>query len=121
MFPQKKKIILIVDDDDNVREALSELLTVNGYTVACAANGHAAFNEVSIRLPQLILLDLVMPVMDGHAFLDVARYDSQLKDIPVIVITAHPSQVAIGATVVLTKPIRPEKLIATIRYVLGDP
>jgi CheY-like chemotaxis protein len=73
-----------------------------------------------MRLPQLILLDLIMPVMDGHAFLDLARQNGQLKSIPVI-ITAHPSRVANGATVVLVKPTRPERLISIIRRVLGDP
>jgi CheY-like chemotaxis protein len=117
----KEKHILIVDDDDSAREALSELLTVSGYTVACAANGQAALNEASMRLPQLILLDLVMPVMNGHAFLDLARQNSQFKHIPVIIITAHPSQVESGATAVLVKPTRPERLMSMIRRVLGNP
>ena len=109
--------ILVVDDDPDTREALSELLELNGYAVACAENGLIALTEIRTRPvpPALILLDLLMPVMDGHTFLDRARQDHRIKDLPIVVATADPSLEAPGAAAVLGKPIRPQRLLDIVR------
>jgi CheY-like chemotaxis protein len=112
--------ILVIDDDFDAREALSEFFTVNGYTVACAENGQVALDQIGTGKcpPDLIVLDVQMPVMDGRAFLHRVRQDHQIKDVPIIVATAYPSRGAPGATAILSKPVRPERLLSAVRQFL---
>jgi CheY-like chemotaxis protein len=109
--------ILLVDDDDDAREALSEILSINGFRVSCAENGKAALDEIREQLqpPRLILLDLAMPVMDGNTFLALVRQDDRTKDIPVIVTTGNPLAGPPSVTTILTKPIKPEMLLRLVR------
>ncbi len=112
--------ILVVDDDLDACEALSEFLKLNGYTVACAENGQIALAEIRTRPvpPALILLDMLMPVMDGQTFLTRARQDPRIKDVPIVVATADPSVEAPGASAVLGKPVRPERLLRIVRHLV---
>jgi CheY-like chemotaxis protein len=81
--------VLIVDDDSAVRTALKELFETEGYTVAVAANGRAALNHLGAGLrPCVVLLDLMMPVMDGWDFRTEQLQDPLLKEIPVLILTA---------------------------------
>ena len=81
--------VLIIDDDLPVRTALKELFETEGYAVALAANGRAALNHLRKGLrPCAILLDLMMPVMDGWDFRNEQLADPDLKDIPVVILTA---------------------------------
>jgi CheY-like chemotaxis protein len=109
--------ILVIEDDGDVREALSEFLELYGYTVVCSENGRSALAEIRTRAvsPALILLDLLMPVMDGQTFLSRARQDQRIKGVPIVVVTAHPSVEAPGASAVLRKPIKAERLLSTVR------
>jgi CheY-like chemotaxis protein len=106
MYARDPGTILVVDDNADVREAVSEFLKVNGYIVACAENGQTALSAIRMRtiLPTLILLDMQMPVMNGHSFLNWARQDGLIKDVPIAVATADPSVEAPGASAVLSKP-----------------
>jgi CheY-like chemotaxis protein len=117
MSASESTLILVVDDDDNAREALSEFLTINGYVVACAENGQAALEQIRTQPapPALILLDMLMPVMDGPTFLDRARRDRRIRNLPIVVATSDPSIEAPGATAVLAKPIKPERLLHVVR------
>ncbi len=81
--------VLVVDDDPDARERLRTVLERNGWMVAEAENGQAALEQVDRALPQLILLDLTMPVMDGFAFLHELRKRPGCRDIPVMVLTAR--------------------------------
>ncbi len=81
--------ILVVDDDPNARARLRTVLERNGWTVAEAGNGQEALDIVVHAPPQLILLDLTMPVMDGFAFLHELRQRPGCNDIPVVVLTAR--------------------------------
>ena len=81
--------ILVVDDDPDARNRLRTLLVREGWTVVEAANGQEALTAVAHRTPQLILLDLTMPVMDGFAFLHELRERPGCADIPVVVLTAR--------------------------------
>ncbi len=81
--------ILVVDDDADARARLRHVLERNGFTVAEAENGQAALNQVVREVPQLILLDLTMPVMDGFAFLHELRNRPGCSDVPVVVLTAR--------------------------------
>ena len=81
--------VLIVDDDSAVRTALKELFETEGYTVVLAANGRAALNRLMEGFrPSVVLLDLMMPVMDGWDFRTQQLREPALKDIPVFIITA---------------------------------
>jgi CheY-like chemotaxis protein len=82
--------ILIVDDDLDIREALADTLEHRGFDVVAAANGRDAIELIrSMPLPpSAVLLDLMMPVMDGYGFLEERRKDPALRAIPVAIITA---------------------------------
>jgi CheY-like chemotaxis protein len=109
--------IFVVDDDSDSRDALSELLKLCGYNVACAENGLAAMDEIGTwRVPPaLILLDLAMPVMDGHTFLRRAREDCRINNVPIIITTATPWAHSSGADAILIKPLKPEILLPAVR------
>lgn len=81
--------ILVVEDDSDIRETLQQVLELEGYRVATAANGHEGLAALETgERPSLILLDLMMPVMSGAEMLDHLRTDERLADIPVVVVTA---------------------------------
>jgi CheY-like chemotaxis protein len=83
--------ILIVEDDPYIRDALQELLQDEGYFVDCAPNGREGidFLRSESKLPCLILLDLMMPVLDGYGFRREQTQDARLSGVPVIVMTAN--------------------------------
>ena len=82
--------ILVVEDDGDVREALVQLLEFEGYRVTSATNGRDAIDQLRAgAAPNLILLDLMMPVMDGPQFRAAQLGDPGLAAIPVIVLSAH--------------------------------
>jgi len=80
--------VLLVEDDVKTREIMAHTLEKNGWKVSEASNGQEALNMMLDVQPQLILLDLMMPVMDGFGFLAEMRTRPEWQDIPVIVITA---------------------------------
>jgi CheY-like chemotaxis protein len=82
--------ILVIDDTPDCLEPLSRLLRLLGHTVACAEHGQAALAVLADFKPDLVILDLMMPVMDGVGFLEHIRRDRHWKDLAVIVFTgAH--------------------------------
>jgi CheY-like chemotaxis protein len=80
--------VLVVDDDPTMRELVRRALEKEGLGVVEAAHGRAALAELARRRPALILLDLMMPEMDGFEFLDACRREPAWRDIPIIVLTA---------------------------------
>ena len=117
-----RRAVLIVDDDHDVREALREVLQDNGYDVLEAGNGHDALSLLRGEPvpPCVILLDIMMPVMDGRQFRTAQRNDPALASIPVIVLSAHVplrSSDEMDATEFLRKPVQLPPLLASIaRY-----
>jgi two-component system, chemotaxis family, chemotaxis protein CheY len=90
MSQGSRPTILVVDDEADVRESLSFILELNGYDVISAANGLEALEHLRTGIrPRLILLDLMMPVMDGWEFWEGLRTNQELESIPVIIMTAH--------------------------------
>jgi CheY-like chemotaxis protein len=85
-----RKSLLIVDDDLDIREILAETLMDRGFEVTTAANGLEALAKLRqlIVRPSVILLDLMMPIMDGYGFLEQRRLDPVLASIPLAIITA---------------------------------
>jgi CheY-like chemotaxis protein len=80
--------ILVVDDDTNTRDLLRSILTKDGWSVQTAENGRVALEKVRSIRPGLVLLDLMMPEMDGFAFIEEFRKLPAAGDVPVIVLTA---------------------------------
>jgi CheY-like chemotaxis protein len=80
--------VMVVDDMPVVRETVAKLLKHEGFDTVCAANGQEALDAVRQAPPDLVLLDVMMPVMDGMQFLEQLRADPKIRDIPVIVMTA---------------------------------
>jgi CheY-like chemotaxis protein len=81
--------VLVVDDDDSIREALADVLEEAGYPAVCVPIGAEALAYLSDgKRPSIILLDLMMPVMDGETFLTLKEADPEFADVPVILITA---------------------------------
>src|SRR5579883_958215 len=113
------KRILVVDDDQAIRETLSEVLEDEGYAVASAENGLDAIHYLrSQDPPSLILLDLMMPVMNGWQFRDEQLRDPSLKTIPVVVISAdngvREKAASIAVDHYMRKPIDLEELLELI-------
>ncbi|HEX3052888.1 MAG TPA: response regulator transcription factor [Aggregatilineaceae bacterium] len=115
------KTILIVDDKLNVQIFLKELLSEQGFWVFTADNGRDALFVARHEKPDLILLDIMMPQMDGYEFIRVYRKES---DTPIILLTARLEEtdkvhgLELGADDYITKPFGPRELIARTRAVL---
>ena len=108
--------VLVVDDDPDILDALSEILEVEGYDVQRARNGREALQRLEQEMPDLVLLDLMMPVMDGWEF---ARSLSPGARPPIIVLSADRNVSAkareIGALGWLAKPFELSELLAAVR------
>jgi CheY-like chemotaxis protein len=118
-------LILVVDDNDDLRETVQMLLEAKGFAVAAAADGRAALDHLRTgERPVLILLDLMMPDMNGWQFLGHVREDPSLGAIPIVIMTAHKSVdlAPLAPEDVLHKPFDAGKLLATVeRHVDGAP
>jgi len=115
------KTILVVDDKASVRTLLRDYLTEEGYRVVSAANGREALFAARQEKPDLILLDIMMPEMDGYEFVRTYRKE---KDTPIILLTAKLEEtdkvlgLELGADDYVTKPFGMRELVARIRAVL---
>jgi CheY-like chemotaxis protein len=115
-------VVMVVEDDFAIRETLRELLEEQGYVVVWAANGREALTRLQGgRPPRVILLDLMMPVMDGWEFRTAQQRDPKLARIPVVVISADHAlaekvaQMAVDGY--LAKPFELDALLAAVdRY-----
>jgi DNA-binding response OmpR family regulator len=113
--------ILIVEDDAEIREDLAFLLRHQGFEVSTAANGLDALEQVRTEKPCVILLDLMMPVMDGWQFRTKQLAEPSIATVPVIVISGvadrrhHPAE--LNAEAMLAKPIQMERLLAAVKRV----
>ena len=113
--------ILVVEDDDDIRDSLKELLEEEGYRVDTAANGEQALNRLRGEAPQLILLDLMMPVMDGWEFQKQLREIPSFSRVPIIVISASKfSREPLNAAAFIPKPLDAGVLLETIESFLAD-
>jgi CheY-like chemotaxis protein len=82
--------ILIVDDVEDSRESWALILRKAGHEVTCVPNGREALAHVLTQVPDVILLDLIMPEMDGPSFLEVIRSYLRIQSLPVVVLTGAP-------------------------------
>jgi DNA-binding response OmpR family regulator len=107
--------ILVVDDEPTIRETLGQVLAEEGYVVDVAVDGEDALDRVHAVRPDVILLDLMMPGMNGRQFLQALRNDAKFEQVPVLIMTAvHGLELnlaSIGASEVVEKPFNPEDLL----------
>jgi CheY-like chemotaxis protein len=107
--------LLIVDDEVAILEALTDILSVEGYEVVTAANGAEGLEHVRKDRPDLILLDLMMPVMDGQEMLRRLKEDAALRSIPVVVMSAgRVSKSELQGSRFLAKPFELDDLLNTV-------
>jgi CheY-like chemotaxis protein len=113
------KVVLVVEDDHDIRDAITEFLTESGFTIRSAENGSMALEVLRSGFrPDLILLDLMMPVMDGFAFRAEQLADPEIAAIPVVVMSADGNisqkQSKILAVDYLKKPLDIYHLVASL-------
>ena len=117
-------VVLIVDDEFGLADIVAEMLTEQGCEVAIEINGQLGLEALAQRRPDVVLLDVMMPVMDGREMLRRMKADDRYRDIPVIMMTAVPSSVteeqAPGLVAVLRKPFEPAQLFRAVRRALGE-
>ncbi len=120
------KRILIVDDSEDTRRIFSDALTAEGYEVILATDGDEALRMVGWARPDLILLDVMMPGVDGLTVCRTFKQNAFYRPIPILLISARFSDPVFreqaadaGAEEIITKPIMPPELLAKVRNHLG--
>jgi CheY-like chemotaxis protein len=122
----RKPLVLVVDDFADNREMYSEYLSFSGYDVIEARNGKEAVDAAQERLPDIIIMDLSLPVMDGWEATRRLKADDRTRRIPVVALTGHAlaghSKGAkdAGCDSFLAKPCLPDQLVAEIRRMLAE-
>ena len=117
------KTVLVVDDEPSILEVVNILLSSEGYTVLTASNGEEGLQKIREHKPDIVIMDVMMPKMSGFMVTKVVQKDPELKDIPILLLTAT-SQMAGGIQLEmptpyrLTKPFQPEELIKKIKTIL---
>lgn len=120
------KKILIIEDEADLSEMLGYLLKASGYRAELALDGLTGVKKAKEERPDLIILDLAMPKMNGFQVADELKKDDSTKNIPIIILTAvkisaYDDKIkAVGAVSCVTKPFENEDLLAGIRKVLGE-
>ena len=121
---KKNRQILLVEDDLYSSETLQFALEAKGHKVALATNGRHALNMVNTEIPQLIILDIMMPKMDGYHFCRLLKFDARFKHIPVIIVSSKIQDadrelgLACGGDEYITKPYDLNMLINTVEKYL---
>jgi len=120
-----KKKILVVDDEADFRMMLRARLEANGYEVSEAEDGAIGLEKARNTSPDLIILDVMMPKMDGYKVARLLKFDEKHRNIPVVLLTARSQQsdretgTAVGGDAYLTKPYKPEEMLETVARLLA--
>ena len=118
--------ILVVDDEIYIVHILDFSLGMEGYQVITALDGEQALEKARAELPDLIVLDIMMPKLDGYETCKVLKSEEATKNIPVILLSAKGRNVdqkvgfEVGADDYITKPFSPRKLVERINAILGQ-
>jgi CheY-like chemotaxis protein len=118
-------LVLVVDDFQDNREMFAEFLSISGFRVAEASNGRQAVDLAQKLLPDIILMDLSLPEMDGWEATRVLKADERTRAIPVVALTGHATSGYVGqateagCAALLTKPCPPDVLVSEIQRLLS--
>jgi DNA-binding response OmpR family regulator len=121
-----KKRILVVDDENDLVETLSLRLEANGYEVLKAYDGQEGFEKAKKQKPDLIILDLMLPKIDGYKVCRMLKFDQKYRHIPVLLFTARAQDSdkklgeEVGADAYITKPFEPPALLEKIKELLEE-
>jgi two-component system, cell cycle response regulator DivK len=116
-------LILVVDDYPDAREMYADYLELCGYRVAQAGNGAEALEQVHALRPDVILMDMSLPIMDGWEATRRLKADERTRAIPVVALTGHPPESqgqSAGCDAYVLKPCLPEELTEQVQRVLGQ-
>ncbi len=120
------KRILVVDDEVQLVEMLKMRLEASGYKVLSAYDGQEAVDKARAENPDLIVLDLMLPKLDGYKVCRMLKFDEKYKSIPIILFTARAQAsdkemgAQVGADAYITKPFEPQVLLSKIKELLGE-
>jgi len=113
--------LVVVDDEPSIREICVDVLSSEGYEVSTADNGREAIDLLATESADLVLMDIMMPVMDGVAACKLIRENARTRDIPVVIMSASNniysriSELQCVASAVVPKPFDLDQLLATVR------
>ena len=122
-MPESKKI-LIVDDEQDIVETLKFILEAHGYNCFCAYNGEDGLNQAKEIMPDLIILDVMMPKINGYKFSRLLKYDNKYQDIPIIMVTARSQEQdkligeETGVNEYISKPFELDEILAVVKKYL---
>jgi len=120
-----KKRILLVEDEKDMAYAVTLQLEAKGYEVIAASDGHEGLEKARVKKPDLIILDLMLPKIDGYKVCRMLKFDSKYNNIPIILFTARAQDAdkkigrEVGADAYITKPFEPKALLDKIRELLA--
>jgi two-component system cell cycle response regulator DivK len=124
---RQQPLVLVVEDYQDAREMYSEYLRFSGFDVIEASNGFEAIERATAEIPDIILMDLALPRMDGWEATRRLKADTRTKEIPIVALTGHAlagfadSAQKAGCDSFVTKPCLPDALVAEIQRMLGGP
>ena len=125
---EEKKVVVCIEDEPEMIDLVKLILGRKGFDLIGAVGGREGLETVRTLKPDLVLLDLMMPDMDGWEVYQQMKADDELKDIPVVVVTAKAQSIdkVLGLHIAkvddyVTKPFGPQELLHSVRKVLGLP
>ena len=119
--PERRSLVLAVDDDAVTLRIIINTLEKNGFIVKTASSNEDALEQLRHIVPDVLLLDVMMPGISGYELCHITKKDERLQNVPVIFLTAQDTPTdfstgqAAGAVFYLTKPVRPERLLQVVR------
>jgi len=120
---QRQPLVLVVEDDAVIRQVVTEVLDDRGFRIAAASNGSEALDRLDTELPDLLVLDLLMPVMHGWAFMENYFTKTNGAQIPIVVLSVNPvlprSYDRFGVRRCLGKPFQVNDLVEAVEGALG--
>jgi DNA-binding response OmpR family regulator len=122
---EARPYVVVAEDDEDILQLVAELLEEEGYEIARAADGEEALELISARRPDLALLDVRMPKVDGFEVSRRIRASADTREVPVILLTALAREqdvargIEAGATDYVKKPFSPDELVSRIETILG--
>jgi CheY-like chemotaxis protein len=122
-MPAADSYVLVVDDDPAIRGLVADALRDEGYSVDLAAHGREALEAIRTRRPATIVLDLMMPVMDGFTFMEACASEQLCENVPIVVISAVHDALAriheVSVHACIAKPFDLDELIRTVTQFAG--